>query len=116
MRQVERPYPVLMRRNPESEHEMAPAVRAERSSRRLMSVGAAAAAVIATVAVVSLPGFETRGWAGERVLHGRPLCPDTHAHRCPDRPQDVAWALLFLAAMGLVGVFAGSRLPEVSRR
>lgn len=28
---------------------------------------------------------------------------------------DVVWALLFLAALGLVGVFAGARLPEVSR-
>ena len=27
----------------------------------------------------------------------------------------VAWALLFLALMGLVGVFAGARLPDVSR-
>ncbi len=131
---------------------------ADRSSRRLMSVGAAVAAVIviATVAVVSLPGFEARGWAGNlfftavyfalTLTHtGVRVARKTYVVDMAEGDRrtvyvavsnsaigvlllvvgaissllaavDVAWALLFLAAMGLVGVFAGSRLPEVSRR
>lgn len=130
---------------------------ADRSSKRLMSVGAglASAIIIATVAIVALPGFTGSGWLGNAVFIGAYfLLTLTHTGVRVGRKTyivDMAegdrrttyvavsnsamgvillvvgavssalavvhifWALLFLAAMGLAGVFAGARLPDVSR-
>ncbi|MCB2384865.1 hypothetical protein KV201_22355, partial [Shewanella sp. SR1] len=131
---------------------------ADRSSRRLMSVGAGMASVVVviTVIVVALPGFTGEGWPGTLLFIGSYfLLTMTHTGVRVARKTyivDMAegdrrtvytavsnsamgvillvvggissllalvhifWALLFLAALGLVGVFAGARLPEVSRR
>ncbi|KUI20514.1 hypothetical protein AU193_11060 [Mycobacterium sp. GA-1285] len=131
---------------------------ADRSSKRLMSVGAgvASAIVIATVVVVALPGFTGAGWLSNvlfivvyfslALTHiGVRVGRKTYVVDMAVGDQrtvyvavsnsamgfilllvggvssllaiiDISWALLFLAAMGLVGVFAGARLPDVSRR
>lgn len=130
---------------------------ADRSSRRVMSVGAAVASaiVVLTVAVVSVPGFEGNGRAGlffvvvyfaltlthTGVRVGRKTYVidmaegDTRtlyvavsnsalglvllgvgALSSAIATMGVEWALIFLAVLGLCGVFAGARLPEVSRR
>lgn len=131
---------------------------ADRSSKRLMSIGAglASAIIITTVVIVSLPGVSGAGWLGSAVFIGAYfLVTLTHTGVRVARKTyiidmaegdrrttytavsnsamgvilltvggvssllalaHVFWALLFLAAMGLVGVFAGTRLPEVSRR
>ncbi|WP_403020557.1 MFS transporter [Salinibacterium sp. GXW1014] len=131
---------------------------ADRSSKRLMSIGAgiASAVIVLTVVVAALPGFTGEGWLGTLVFIGSYfLLTMMHTGvrvgrktyivdmaEGDTRTKYVAvsntamgvillvvggissllatahifWALLFLAAMGLVGVFAGARLPEVSRR
>lgn len=130
---------------------------ADRSSKRLMSVGAgfASAVIIVTVAVASLPGFTGSGAFGSLLFVGAYFVVTlTHTGVRVGRKTyivdmadgdrrtmytavsnsamgvillvvggissllalvHVFWALLFLAAMGLVGVFAGARLPDVSR-
>lgn len=130
---------------------------ADRSSRRVMSVGAALASaiIIAAVVVEALPGFDTGGWIGNlfftvvyfalTLTHtGVRVARKTYVVDMAEGDRrtiyvavsnsamgivllvvggissllaagGVAWALLFLAALGLVGVFAGARLPEVSR-
>lgn len=131
---------------------------ADRSSKRLMSIGAgvASAIVLVTVAIVSIPGFSGEGWAGNvlftvvyfglTLMHtGVRVGRKTYVVDMAEGNQrtiyvavsnsamglillvvggissllaiaDVSWALSFLAAMGLAGVFASARLPEVSRR
>ncbi|AZN29297.1 MFS transporter [Flaviflexus salsibiostraticola] len=131
---------------------------ADRSSRRLMSVGAglASAVIIAIVIAVSLPGFDGASWVGTAVfVVGYFLIRLTHTGVRVARKTyivDMAegdkrttytavsntamgiillivgaissaiaavaiiWALLFLAAMGLIGVFAGGTLPDVSAK
>ena len=131
---------------------------ADRSSARLMSVGAgvASAIVVAVVTVVALPGFTGEGPAGEALfvaayfsltlVHtGVRVARKTYVVDMAEGDRrtayvavsnsamglillvvggissllailHVSWALLFLAAMGLLGVFAGARLPDVSRR
>ena len=130
---------------------------ADRSSKLLMSIGAAVASaiILAVVLVVSLPGFSGDGWGsllfivvyfmltlvhtGVRV--GRKTYNVDMAEG-DQRTKYVAvsnspmglillvvggassllalvgleWALVLLAALGLIGVFAGARLPDVSRR
>ena len=130
---------------------------ADRSSRRLMSIGAgvAAAIVIATVVLVAA-GFTGEGRAANllfvvayfllTLMHtGVRVGRKTYIVDMAEGDQrtkyvavsnsamglillvvggissllavaDISWALLFLAAMGLVGVFAGARLPDVSGR
>ncbi|SDL49416.1 MFS transporter [Tessaracoccus oleiagri] len=130
---------------------------ADRSSRRLMSVGAggASAVVVAVVIITALPGFRgdeplgTALFIGSyfllTLLHtGVRVGRKTYVVDMAEgdlRTTYVAvsnsamgiillvvgaissalaavaipWALLFLAALGVVGVFAGARLPEVSR-
>ncbi|GAT11969.1 MFS transporter [Mycolicibacterium novocastrense] len=130
---------------------------ADRSSKRLMSVGAGVSSVIviATVVIVALPGFSGVGWLSNAMfiavyfalalMHtGVRVGRKTYVIDMAVGDQrtvyvavsnsamgfillivggissllaivHVSWALLFLAAMGLVGVFAGARLPEVSR-
>ncbi|WP_182174708.1 MFS transporter [Flaviflexus equikiangi] len=130
---------------------------ADRSSKRLMSVGAAlaSATIILTVVIVSLPGFSGDTWAGTlvfvasyfllRLTHtGVRVARKTYVVDMAEGDQrtiytavsnsamglillivgavssaiaaiHVSWALLFLAAMGLLGVVAGRRLPDVSR-
>lgn len=131
---------------------------ADRSSKRLMSVGAGLASliIVLTVIVTSLPAFSGSGAVGTSVLVGAYFLltlmhtgvrvgRKTYIIDMAEGDQrtvytavsnsamgiilllvggissllaivHVYWALLFLAAMGLVGVFAGARLPEVSRR
>ncbi|QEE61901.1 MFS transporter [Salinibacterium sp. dk2585] len=131
---------------------------ADRSSKRLMSVGAgiASAVIVLTVVVAALPGFTGEGWLGTLVFIGSYFVltmmhtgvrvgRKTYIVDMAEGDKRTAyvavsntamgvillavggissllaaahifWALLFLAAMGLVGVFAGARLPEVSRR
>lgn len=131
---------------------------ADRSSKRLMSIGAgiASAVIVLTVVVAALPGFTGEGWLGTLVFIGSYfLLTMMHTGVRVGRKTyivDMAegdkrttyvavsntamgvillvvggissllaaahifWALLFLAALGLVGIFAGARLPEVSRR
>lgn len=131
---------------------------ADRSSKRVMSGGAALASgiIVAAVAVAAIPGFDAGGWVGNlfftvvyfalTLTHtGVRVARKTYVVDMAEGDRrtvyvavsnsvmgfvllvvggissvlaagDVAWALLFLAAMGLVGVFAGARLPEVSRR
>lgn len=129
---------------------------ADKSSRRLMSVGAgiASAIVLAVVVVVSLPGFTGEGlWGGLMfvvvyflltLMHtGVRVGRKTYIVDMAEGDQRTAyvsvsntmlgvillvvggissvlaaigiiWALVFLATMGLIGVFAGARLPDVS--
>ncbi|MFS0866294.1 MFS transporter [Microbacterium sp. 179-B 1A2 NHS] len=131
---------------------------ADRSSRNVMSYGAAAASavIVALVAIVALPGFSGDGWAGNLVfIAGYFLLTLIHTGVRVGRKTYVvdmaegdtrttyvavsntamgiillivggisalialagaSWALLFLAAMGVVGVMASRGLPEVSRR
>jgi hypothetical protein len=131
---------------------------ADRSSKRLMSIGAgvASAIVIAIVVVVALPGFSAEGPAGDllfiaayfalALMHtGVRVGRKTYVVDMAEGDLrtayvavsnsamglillvvggvssllaliGISWALLFLAAMGLVGVVAGSRLPDVSQR
>lgn len=131
---------------------------ADRSSRRLMSVGAggASAVVVAVVVLTALPGFRGDGPLGTALFIGSYfLLTLLHTGVRVGRKTYVVdmaegdlrttyvavsnsamgivllvvgavssalaavaipWALLFLAALGVVGVFAGARLPEVSRR
>lgn len=130
---------------------------ADRSSRNLMTMGAAFASVVtlALVLVVSLPGFTGEaGWSSGLFIACYFLLTLTHTGVRVGRKTyvvdmaegdrrttyvavsnsalgiillvvggassllalvGVVWALVFLAALGLVGVVAGSRLPEVSR-
>lgn len=130
---------------------------ADRSSRRLMSLGAgvASAIIVVTVAVVALPGATGEGWSGALLFVGAYFAltlmhtgvrvgRKTYIVDMAEGDRrtayvavsnsamglvllivggissllailHVVWALLFLAAMGLVGVFAGARLPDVSR-
>jgi len=130
---------------------------ADRSSRLLMSVGAAVASVIVTltVLVVALPGFTgAQRWGnlffvavyfaltlmhtGVRVGRKTYVVDMAEGDRRTTYVAvansvlgvvllvvgglssllalaGVSWALVFLAAMGFVGVFAGARLPDVSR-
>ncbi|WP_017611473.1 MFS transporter [Nocardiopsis xinjiangensis] len=130
---------------------------ADRSSRTLMSVGAAfaSAVTLALVLVVSWPGFTgDAGWSSGLFITCYFLLTLTHIGVRVARKTyvvdmaegdrrttyvavsnsalgivllvvggissllallGVVWALVFLAALGLVGVVAGSRLPEVSR-
>ncbi|MGO3147928.1 MAG: MFS transporter [Leucobacter sp.] len=130
---------------------------ADRSSKQLMSVGAgvASAIVIATVVIVSLPGFTGEGVIGSvlfvavyfllTLMHtGVRVGRKTYVVDMAEgdqRTQYVAvsnsamglillivggissllalihifWALLFLAAMGVLGVVAGARLPNISQ-
>ncbi len=130
---------------------------ADRSSRRLMSLGAgvASAVILALVAATSLGEVERLGRAGDLVfvaayflltlMHtGVRVGRKTYVVDMAEgdlRTTYVAvsnsamglvllvvggissllaighvhWALLFLAALGLLGVVAGARLPEVSR-
>ena len=130
---------------------------ADRSSRRLMAFGAAAASaiILVLVLVVSLPGFtgET-AWGSALFVLCYFLLTLTHTGVRVGRKTyvvdmaegdrrttyvavsnsamglillvvggvssllalvGVVWALLFLALLGLLGVVAGGRLPEVSR-
>jgi hypothetical protein len=131
---------------------------ADRSSRRLMSVGAgiASAIIVVSVLIAAMPGFNGESVPGTLVFIGSYfLLTLTHTGVRVGRKTyivDMAegdlrtaytavsnsamgvilllvggisslfaiahifWALLFLAALGIVGVFAGTRLPEVSRR
>lgn len=131
---------------------------ADRSSRRLMSVGAgvASAIIVVTVIVAALPGFTGEGWAGTLVFIGSyflltlmhtgvRVARKTYIVDMAEGDRRTTYtavsntamgvillvvggissllavahvflALLFLALLGLVGVFAGARLPEVSRR
>lgn len=130
---------------------------ADRSSRRLMSVGAggASAVIIALVAITAIPGFDGATALGTMLfivvyflltmLHtGVRVGRKTYVVDMAEgdlRTKYVAvsnsamgvillivgavssalavvgisWTLLFLAGLGLVGVFAGAKLPEVSR-
>lgn len=130
---------------------------ADRSSRNLMTMGAAFASVVtlALVLVVSLPGFTGQtGWSSGLFIACYFLLTLTHIGVRVGRKTyvvdmaegdrrttyvavsnsalgivllvvggissllallSVVWALVFLAALGLVGVVTGSRLPEVSR-
>lgn len=130
---------------------------ADRSSRSLMSFGAAAASAVIVVLViaVSLPGFDGSTWWGTglfvlgyfllTMLHtGVRVGRKTYVVDMAEGDQrttyvavsnsamgiillivgavssalaalGIPFALLFLAAMGVVGVFAGARLPDVSR-
>ncbi|MCW4386475.1 MFS transporter [Salinibacterium sp. SYSU T00001] len=130
---------------------------ADRSSRRLMSVGAGVASgvIVLTVVIAAVPGFTGEGWPGAllfigsyfllTLMHtGVRVARKTYIVDMAEgdlRTQYTAvsntamgvillvaggitsllalahvfWALLFLAALGVVGVFAGVRLPEVSR-
>src|SRR5690625_925707 len=130
---------------------------ADRSSRKLMALGAAfaSAVTLALVLVVSLPGFTgDTGWSSGLFITCYFLLTLTHIGVRVGRKTyvvdmaegdrrttyvavsnsalgivllvvggvslllalvGVVWALVFLAALGLVGVVTGSRLPEVSR-
>ncbi|MBE7325618.1 MFS transporter [Nocardioides sp. Y6] len=130
---------------------------ADRSSRRLMSLGAgvASAVVLALVATTTLLDVERLGPVGDltfvvayfllTLMHtGVRVGRKTYVVDMAEGDRrttyvavsnsamgivlllvggissllalgDVLWALLFLAALGLVGVVAGARLPEVSR-
>ncbi len=130
---------------------------ADRSSRSLMSFGAAAASAVIVVLViaVSIPGFDGSTWWGTGIfvlgyllltmLHtGVRVGRKTYVVDMAEGDQrttyvavsnsamgiillivgaissalaalGIPFALLFLAAMGVVGVFAGARLPDVSR-
>ncbi|MGW5877269.1 MFS transporter [Nocardiopsis terrae] len=130
---------------------------ADRSSRKLMTFGAAiaSAVVLALVLVVSLPGFNgTTAWGSALFISCYFLLTLTHTGIRVGRKTyvvdmaegdrrttyvavsnsamglillvvgglssllallGVVWALVFLAVLGLVGVVAGHRLPEVSR-
>ncbi len=131
---------------------------ADRSSRTLMSAGAAAASaiILTLVLVVSLPGFTGESpWADLlfvgsyfllTLLHtGVRVGRKTYVVDMAEGDQrttyvavsnsamgvvllvvgaissllatgSVTWALLFLAAMGVVGVYGSRKLPEVSHR
>nr|WP_194309213.1 MFS transporter [Flaviflexus huanghaiensis] len=131
---------------------------ADRSSRRLMSIGAglASAIIVAVVVAVSLPGFDGNSWVGTVVfILGYFLLRLTHTGVRVARKTyivdmaegdtrttytavsntamgiilllvgaissaiaafGIIWALLVLAALGLVGVFAGGTLPDVSAK
>lgn len=130
---------------------------ADRSSKRLMSLGAgiASAIIIATVAIVALIDSAGEGWLGNllfivsyfalTLMHtGVRVGRKTYVVDMAEGDQrttyvavsnsamglillvvgaitsllailHVYWALIFLALMGLIGVFAGSRLPDVSK-
>lgn len=130
---------------------------ADRSSKRLMSLGAgvASAVVVLAVALVALTGLSGEGLLGNlffivvyfllTLMHtGVRVGRKTYVVDMAEGDKrttyvavsnsamglillivggltsllaliHVYWALLALAAMGLVGVFAGRRLPEVSR-
>ena len=130
---------------------------ADRSSRRLMAFGGAAAStvVLALVALVSVPGFDGSTTAGAVVLIGGYFLltllhtgvrvgRKTYVIDMADGDTrtlyvavsntamgvillvvggissllalaGVAWALLFLAVLGVLGAVWGWRLPEVSR-
>lgn len=129
---------------------------ADRSSKRLMSIGAGVASgiIIVTVGIVALPWFTGEGAAGDvlfigayfglTLMHtGVRIGRKTYVVDMADGDRrtvyvavsnsamgvillvvggissvlaivHIFWALLLLAAMGLVGVFAGTRLPDVS--
>ena len=131
---------------------------ADRSSKRLMSLGAGIASVIVVVAViiVAFEVFDGGSALGNLVfivayflltlMHtGVRVGRKTYIVDMADGDQrttyvavsnsamglillvvggissllalvHIFWALIFLAAMGLVGVFAGTRLPDVSRK
>lgn len=131
---------------------------ADRSSKRLMSIGAGVASVIviAIVIIVALPGFSGEGLLGNllfiatyfslTLMHtGVRVGRKTYVVDMAEGDQrttyvavsnsamglillivggissllaliHIFWALLLLALMGLVGVFAGAKLPEVSAR
>lgn len=130
---------------------------ADRSSKRLMSVGAgvASAIIIITVGIVALSGDLGDVWLGNllfiaayfalTLMHtGVRIGRKTYLVDMAQGDQrttytavsnsvigvvllivggissllaivHIFWALLFLAVLGLIGVFAGSRLPDVSR-
>lgn len=128
---------------------------ADRSSKRLMSIGAgvASAIIIATVAVAALTEIDGRAanivfvaaYFSLTLMHtGVRVGRKTYVVDMADGDKRTAYvavsnsamglillivgaitsllavnhiflALLFLAAMGLVGVFAGARLPDVSK-
>ncbi|MDA3148032.1 MFS transporter [Leucobacter sp. UCMA 4100] len=127
---------------------------ADRSSGRLMSVGAGIASgiIIVTVLIVSLPGFHADGFFGNllfiavyfmiTLMHtGVRVARKTYVVDMAEGDKRTAyvavsnsamgvillavggvssalaavhtvWALLFLALLGLVGVFVGARLPK----
>jgi len=131
---------------------------ADRSSKQLMSVGAAVASilVILTVLLAAIPDLLGGGWGTNllfilvyfllTLMHtGVRVGRKTYVIDMAEGDQRTAyvavsntalglvlllfggissalatihifWALLFLAATGLVGVYAGARLPEVSKR
>lgn len=131
---------------------------ADRSSKQLMSIGAAVAStlVILTVLLVAIPDLLGGGWGTNllfilvyfllTLIHtGVRVGRKTYVIDMAEGDQRTAyvavsntalglvlllfggissalatlqiyWALLFLAAAGLVGVYSGSRLPEVSKR
>lgn len=130
---------------------------ADRSSKKLMSVGAgvASAIIIVTVILTALPAFTADSWLGNlmfviayfavTLMHtGVRIGRKTYIVDMARGDQrtvyvavsnsvlgivllivgglssllaliNIIWALLFLAVMGLIGVVAGSRLPEVSQ-
>lgn len=131
---------------------------ADRSSKQLMSVGAAIAStlVILTVVLAAIPDLLGGGWGTNllfilvyfllTLMHtGVRVGRKTYVIDMAEGDQrttyvavsntalglvlllfggissalatiHIFWALLFLAAAGLIGVYAGSRLPEVSKR
>lgn len=131
---------------------------ADRSSKRLMSIGAGVSSgiVIALVVIVALPGFSGESHLGNllfiaayfllTLMHtGVRVGRKTYLVDMADGDQRTKYvavsnsamglillivggissllaivhmflALLFLAGMGLLGVIAGAKLPEVSRR
>lgn len=130
---------------------------ADRSSKKLISIGAglASAIILATVVLTVLPGFAADNWFGNvlfvaayfavTLMHtGVRIGRKTYVVDMAQGDQrtryvavsntamgfillvvggvssllalfHVAWALVFLAVMGLIGLVAGTRLPEVSR-
>ncbi|OAV59225.1 MFS transporter [Enteractinococcus helveticum] len=130
---------------------------ADRSSKKLMSIGAgvASAVIIVTVGLAALPAVSADSWWGNMLfvvsyfavtlMHtGVRIGRKTYVVDMAQGDQrtvyvavsnsamglillvvgglssllallHIAWALLFLAAMGLTGVVAGGRLPDVSR-
>ena len=130
---------------------------ADRSSKKLMSIGAgvASAIILATVVSTQLTGFVADNWLGNllfvaayfgvTLMHtGVRIGRKTYVVDMAQGDQrtmyvavsntamglilllvgaissllalvHVAWALVFLAVMGLVGLVAGTRLPDVSR-